>query len=512
MKLVNLVAVLPGAVVTPGARAERGNASHKAERGNASHKNVEREVARIRNDSREVCPGDLFVALRGAKSDGLEYVPEAIARGAVAVVSDRPAPEGEGAISVPWVRVASPRHALALLAAELHGHPAEKLVLVGVTGTNGKTSTTTLVEAILARRYGETGLLATTVYRTPRRTIPAGRTTPEAPLIQELLAELAADGAAAAALEVSSHALVLERVTGCRFDAAIFTNLTRDHLDFHGTMEEYYEAKKLLFGMRKPGGAAVVNVDDPYGRRLLAETAPPLASFSPSGGAADFRAAAIRCDLTGTRFDVVHSGGRFAVASPLLGRFQVGNVLGAAAAGLCLGIPEFDVAAAIAGVTNVPGRLERVEAGQPYTILVDYAHTPDALERLLASVRELSDKKIILVFGCGGDRDRGKRAPMGEIAGRMADVAIATSDNPRSESPEAILREVEEGLVRSGATGYRTIVERRDAIRAAVELANAGTVLVIAGKGHETTQSIAGEEQPFDDRRVAAELAGGKRL
>src|SRR5262245_41759032 len=205
------------------------------------------------------------------------------------------------------------------------------LVLVGVTGTNGKTSTTTLVEAILARRYGETGLLTTTVYRTPRRTIPAGRTTPEAPLIQELLSELAADGVGAAALEVSSHALVLERVTGCRFDAAVFTNLTRDHLDFHGTMEEYYEAKKLLFAMRKPGGAAVVNADDPYGRRLLAETAPPLASFSPSGASADFRAESIHCDLSGTRFDVAHAGGRFPVASPLLGRFQVGNILGAAA-------------------------------------------------------------------------------------------------------------------------------------------------------------------------------------
>src|SRR5262245_32744280 len=381
------------------------------------------------------------------------------------------------------------------------------LVLVGVTGTNGKTSTTTLMEAILARRYGETGLLATTVYRTPRRTIPAGRTTPEAPLIQELLAELASDGVAAAALEVSSHALVLERVTGCRFDSAIFTNLTRDHLDFHGTMEEYYEAKKLLFGMRKPGGAAVINVDDLYGRRLLAEAGPPLASFSPSGAAADFRAEAIRCDLTGTRFEVVHAGGCVAVAAPLLGRFQVGNILGAAAAGVGLGIPEFDVAAAIAGVANVPGRLERVEAGQPYTILVDYAHTPDALERLLASVRELSDKKILLVFGCGGDRDRGKRAPMGEIAGRRADIAIATSDNPRSEDPVAILEEVEQGLARSGATKYLKIVERREAIRAAVELANPGTVVVIAGKGHETTQSIGARELPFDDRKVSAELA-----
>lgn len=485
MKLMDLAAVLPGVDVAPEARAV--------------------EVDRVSSDSRRVRPGDLFVALRGAKSDGFAHVPEAIARGAVAVVSDRAAPEG---VAVPWVRVEAPRRALAQLAAELHGHPAEHLVLAAVTGTNGKTSTTTLIEAILARRYGQAGLLATTVYRTPRRQLEAGRTTPEAPLIQELLGELVADGVPAAAIEVSSHALVLDRVEGCRFDVAVFTNLTRDHLDYHGTMDEYYEAKKRLFALRKRDGYAVVNVDDLYGRRLLAEVAPPLASYSPSGAAADFRAEAIRCDLSGTFFEVAHAGGRFAVASPLLGRFQVGNLLAAAAAGACLGVSEYDIAAAMAGVGNVPGRLERVDAGQPYPILVDYAHTPDALERLLSAVRELTDKKIILVFGCGGDRDRGKRAPMGQIAGRLADIPILTSDNPRSESPEAILREVEAGLAASGATKYLKVTDRREAIRAGVELANPGTVLVIAGKGHETTQAIGGREFPFDDRRVAAELAG----
>ena len=498
---MDLVAVLPGAVVTPGARAV-------APSGARENEVAPEEVMRVESDSRRVQAGDLFVAFAGAKTDGLEYVPEALARGAVGVVSDRPSPPGP---SVPWIQVDSARRALALLAAELHGHPAEKLVLAAVTGTNGKTSTTTLVEAILARRYGRAGLLATTVYRTPRREIGAGRTTPEAPLIQELLAELVADGVPAAAIEVSSHALMLDRVTGCRFDAAVFTNLTRDHLDYHGTMEEYYDAKKRLFPMRKPGAAAIINVDDPYGRRLIAEVAPPAASFSPSGEkVADYRAENVHCDLAGTRFDVVHAGGRFAVASPLLGRFQVGNILGAAAAGLRLGVAGTDVAAAIAGVGNVPGRLERVEAGQPYTILIDYAHTPDALERLLGSVREVTDKKIILVFGCGGDRDRGKRAPMGEIAGRRADIAISTSDNPRSEDPASILDEVEQGLIRSGATKYLKIVDRRSAIRAAIELANPGMVVVITGKGHETTQSIGGKELPFDDRKVAAELVRGK--
>ena len=481
---MELAAVLPGVVIAPAAQ--------------------DLEISRVVSDSRQVGPGDVFVAVSGAKTDGLAHVPEALQRGAVAIVSDRPAPAG---VAAPWIHVSSARRALGVLSARVHGDPAERLVLAGVTGTNGKTSTAVLLEAMLKRHYGKAGFLGTIGYRTPRREIEAGRTTPEAPLIQELLAELVADGVPAAAMEVSSHALALDRVEGCRFDVAVFTNLTRDHLDFHGDMESYHDAKKRLFGLRKPGGFAVVNTDDPYGRRLLSEAAAPVASFSPSGGEADDRAEAVVCDLSGTSFDVVSSAGRFRLASPLLGRFQVGNLLGAAAAARRVGVSPAEIAEAAAGVANVPGRLERVEAGQAYPILVDFAHTPDALERLLQAVRELTDRKIILVFGCGGDRDRGKRAPMGEIAGRLADIAIATSDNPRSESPEAILREVGAGLVRSGATKYLKIVERREAIRQALELANPGTVVVIAGKGHETTQAIGSQELPFDDRKVAAELA-----
>ena len=482
---MELAAVLPGVVIAPAAQ--------------------DLDVRRVVNDSRQVAPGDLFVAVSGAKTDGLAHVPEALERGAIAIISDRPAPSRTRA---PWIRVPSARRALALLSARIHGDPAERLVLAGVTGTNGKTSTAVLLEAMLERHYGKAGFLGTIGYRTPRREIEAGRTTPEAPLIQELLAELVADGVPAAAMEVSSHALSLDRVEGCRFDVAVFTNLTRDHLDFHGDMDGYYEAKRHLFDLRKPGAVAVVNTDDPFGRRLFSEAAAPVSSFSPSGGAADDRAEAAVCDLSGTSFDVVSSAGRFSLASPLLGRFQVANLLGAAAAARRVGVSPEEIAEAAAGVVNVPGRLERVEAGQAYPILVDYAHTPDALERLLQAVRELTDRKIILVFGCGGDRDRGKRAPMGEIAGRLADIAIATSDNPRSESPEAILREVEAGLIRSGATKYLKIVERREAIRQALELANPGTVVVIAGKGHETTQTIGSQELPFDDRKVAAELAG----
>jgi UDP-N-acetylmuramoyl-L-alanyl-D-glutamate--2,6-diaminopimelate ligase len=508
VNLVELAAALPGAERVSGA-----NASRADESGNP-------EVLRIESDSRRVRAGDLFVAIRGEKFDGLSHAADAVARGAVAVVSDRPAPAG---VTAPWVRVRDPRRAMGLLAARLAGDPAERLVLAGVTGTNGKTTTTTLLEAILKRRYGRAGFLGTVGYRTPSRDVPADRTTPESTVIQQLLGEMVRDGARAAAMEVSSHALMLERAAGCRFDVAVFTNLTRDHLDFHGDMESYYAAKRLLFSLRKPGAAGVVNVDDPYGRRLLAEEAGPMVGFSPSGapdaGGKVVRAENAACDLSGTRLDVVHPGGRFPLRSPLAGRFNVANLLAAAAAGLALGIAPADVAAGAASVGNVPGRFERVEAGQPYPIVVDYAHTPDALERLLAAVRELSDRRIVLVFGCGGDRDRGKRAPMGEIAGRMADVAIATSDNPRSERPEAILEDVAVGLRAAGATRSLLIPDRHEAIRRAIALGEAdpggsaganagpGTVVVIAGKGHETVQVIGSEEIPFDDRRIAADLA-----
>ena len=467
------------------------------------------EILRVSHDSRSVRPGDLFFAIRGGKVDGIEHVPEALARGAAAVVSDRAAPAGVG---VPWVTVERPRLALALAAARLARNPAEKLVLAGVTGTNGKTTTTRLLSALLGRRFGAAGFIGTIGYRTGRREIEASRTTPDATVIQGLLAEMVDQGVKAAALEVSSHALALDRVAGCRFDAAVFTNLTREHLDFHRDMEDYYSAKAMLFGMRKPGAKAVVNVDDSYGARLASEIAPPVWRISSRGAAADVRAEAIRCDLGGVSFDVVRPDRpALRIESPLLGRFNVDNLLAAAAGGLSLGLSDEEVADGSARVRTVPGRLERVEAGQPFPIVVDYAHTPDALERLLLAVRELTDLKIVLVFGAGGDRDRGKRFPMGEIAGRLADIPIVTSDNPRSEDPAAILAEVGAGLAASGATKALRIADRREAIRAAIDLANSGTIVVIAGKGHETTQVIGEQELPFDDRRVAAELAGARR-
>jgi UDP-N-acetylmuramoyl-L-alanyl-D-glutamate--2,6-diaminopimelate ligase len=462
------------------------------------------EITGISADSREVRPGELFVAIKGEKVDGWERADEAARRGAAAIVSDRVAPPPS---SVPWVRVSSARRALALLSTRFAGDPAEKLVLAGVTGTNGKTTTAMLLESILARRYGAAGFIGTVAYRTGRRELPSAHTTPEAPVLQQLLAEMVESGTPAAAMEVSSHGLALDRVEGCRFDVAVFTNLTREHLDYHGDLENYFLAKKRLFDLRKPGAAAVVNVDDPAGRRLAREVAPPVLTWSPSGAPADVRADEVRSDLAETSLAVLHGGGRFRITSPLIGRFNVDNLLGAAAAGLALKVGESDVAAGCAAVTRVPGRLERVEAGQPYAILVDYAHTEDALKRLLEAVRGLTDKKIVLVFGCGGDRDPGKRAPMGRTAGSLADIAIATSDNPRSEDPEAILAQVEKGLAASGATKYLKVTDRRDAIRTAIELANPGTVVVIAGRGHERVQVIGDRTIPFDDREVAAEYA-----
>jgi UDP-N-acetylmuramoyl-L-alanyl-D-glutamate--2,6-diaminopimelate ligase len=484
VKLVELLSVLPDSSFPPSAN--------------------DVEVTGISADSRTVRPGDAFVAIRGEHADGHEHAVEAGRRGASAIVSDRPAPEGVGA---PWVRVAEPRRALALLSARLAGNPAEKLVLAGVTGTNGKTTTAMLLESILARRYGRSGFVGTVAYRTGRRELPATQTTPEAPLLQQLLAEMVDSGTPAAAMEVSSHALALDRVDGCRFDVTVFTNLTRDHLDFHGDLETYFQAKKRLFDLRKPAAAAVVNADDASGRRLAAEVAAPVVTWASRGRNADVRADGARSDLSGTSLEVVHRAGRFRISSPLIGRFNVDNLLGAAAAGLALGISEEEIAAGCSGLARVPGRLEPVEAGQPYAILVDYAHTEDALERLLEAVRGLTDRKIILVFGCGGDRDRGKREPMGRIAGALADIAIATSDNPRSEDPEAILAEVEKGLAASGGTKYLKVTDRREAIRTAIDLANPGTVVVIAGKGHERVQVIGNRVIPFDDREVAGGFA-----
>jgi len=467
------------------------------------------EISSVVSDSRHVTPGALFVAIAGARADGLAFAGDAARLGAAAVASDRARPAD---FPVPWVRVADPRLAAAVWSQRALGDPWKELVLAGVTGTNGKTTTAMLLAGIFRRAWGESGFIGTIGYGWKGTTLAAPRTTPEGDVLARLMAAMVGDGVRSCAMEVSSHAIALRRVAGVRFDAAVFTNLTRDHLDFHGTMEEYGAAKERLFALRKEGAPAIVNRDDAWGRAMAARLPAPVVTFSPAGDpSADWRAEDVRVSLEGTRFRAVGAGESFPIESPLVGRFHVENLLAARAAADALGIPAAAVAAELAVNAGAPGRMERVDAGQQYTILVDYAHTEDALRRLLSAVRELTDRTIILVFGCGGDRDPGKRAPMGRAAAELADIPIATSDNPRGEDPAEILREVERGLVAGGASKYLKFVDRREAIARAIELANSRAVVVIAGKGHETTQVIGGREHPFDDRVVAAECVRAAR-
>ena len=467
------------------------------------------EISSVVSDSRRVEPGSLFVAIAGASTDGLRFAEQAAERGAAAVASDRPRPAG---FPLPWVRVENPRRFASVGSQRAAGRPSERLRVAGVTGTNGKTTTAMLVAGIFRRAWGRSGFLGTVGYGWDGKTRAAARTTPEGDELAAMMAEMVADGVPACAMEVSSHAIALERVAGIRFDVAVFTNLTRDHLDFHSTLESYGETKERLFGLRKPGAPAIINRDDAWGRAMAERAAAPALTYSPSGdAAADYRAEDIEVGLSGTRFRALGPRGGGLVESPLVGRFNVENLLAAWAAADALAIDAATIAAELAENTGAPGRMERVEAGQPYTILVDYAHTEDALRRLLAAVREITDKTIILVFGCGGDRDRGKRAPMGRAAAELADIPIATSDNPRGEDPAEILKEIESGLVDGGASKYLKFVDRHEAIAQAIELANSRSVVVIAGKGHETTQVIGGRELPFDDRAVAAACVRGAR-
>jgi len=459
-------------------------------------------------DSRRVQAGDCFVAVPGFKQDARRFVPDAIARGAALVVT-----EGEplAGLSVAQVLVPAVRPALARLAGAYHGHPSRALTVVGITGTNGKTTTSYLVDALLRARGLRTGILGTIQYVLGDEVRPASQTTPEAIEIQGMLAEMRERGIGGVAMEVSSHALALSRVDGLAFDVAVFTNLTQDHLDFHGTFEEYRRAKRLLFeqlaASPKPHPTAVINDDDPSGAEMVRNLAVSALTFGLGRGA-NVRAIEHVSGLDGIRMTVETPRGRLTLASPLIGEHNVMNLLGAIGAGLALGMEPPAIAAALAPVTTVPGRFEQVDAGQPFLVVVDYAHTPDALERVLATARKITPGRLAVVFGCGGDRDRTKRPIMGEIAARLADRAWVTSDNPRSERPQAILDEVIAGVTRVAGAAQRYVAEadRRLAIRGALAWAQAGDTVVIAGKGHETYQIIGAETLPFDDRAVAREI------
>ena len=453
------------------------------------------EVTGVAHDSRAVAPGDLFVALPGQRFDGRAFAPAAVAKGAVAVVGPEPGAVAVG-LGVPWLIAEEPRSVLGPLAARAYGHPDGELILAGVTGTNGKSTVATLIAAILDAAGRPAGFLGTLGCRFGARSYAGGHTTPEASDLFRTLRRMRDDGAAAVAMEVSSHALAMGRVGGASFDAAVFTNLTRDHLDYHRDLEDYFAAKRKLFDHLKPGGRAAVNVDDPYGRRLAAEL-PDALTFGEGG---DVQARSVELSTAGTRGVLATPRGDLPFTSALLGRYNLWNLLAAAAAAEVLELPHAAVAAAFASQRPVPGRMEPVERGQPFAVFVDYAHTDAALEAALRSAREVAaGGKVAVVFGCGGDRDAGKRPLMGKVAGDLADLPIATSDNPRSEDPLAILAAIEKGLAASGNPRYRLIPDRREAIREAIAAAEPGWAVLVAGKGHEREQTIGDKKLPFSD-------------
>jgi UDP-N-acetylmuramoyl-L-alanyl-D-glutamate--2,6-diaminopimelate ligase len=460
------------------------------------------EITGLAYDSRRVQPGELFFCVRGERSDGHDFAERAVGAGAAALVVERILD-----LPVTQVRVADARAAMPPVAVRFWGDPTARLRVAGVTGTNGKTTTAFLIRHVLEAQGTRTGLLGTVKRVVGGAEEEVERTTPEAIDLQETFHRMLEAGDEACAMEVSSHALALERTAGIRFAVAVFTNLTQDHLDFHRDMEDYFEAKRRLF-LSAPG-AAVVNVDDPYGGRVAAELAdagsPPLITFSPGGGDADFRALDVGFDASGSRFRCLGPDGEVAVRTPLPGHFNVENSLAALAACRALGVPSEAAAAALADAGRVPGRFEPVDAGQPFAVLVDYAHTPDSLENVLRAARMLTAGRLIAVFGCGGDRDRDKRPLMGEIAARLADSCVVTSDNPRSERPEAIIDDILAGIP-EGADAVSVEPDRRRAIALALEEAMGEDTVVIAGKGHEQGQELEGGRKiPFDDRQVAME-------
>ena len=462
------------------------------------------EIRSLQLDSRRVGGGDMFVCLDGLARNGHDFAAAAVNQGAVALVVRIPV---EG-VAATQVVVDDTREAMARLAAAYFGHPSHRMTLVGVTGTNGKTTVTHLLHAICGAADKKTEVLGTLGSLSGGRYQPTGFTTPEAPELQRLLADAADRGVEWVAMEVSSHALVQKRSFGTRFAATVFTNLTRDHLDYHGDMDAYFRAKALLFTDAGRGAdgdtVAVINAEDPAGRALAAEVEGRMVTYG-FGGGVDYRADRVRTGPEGTFYRLVTPRGRVEVELPLLGRFNVLNALAAQAAALELGL-SLDVAArGVRQVGQVRGRMESVPGSQPFLVLVDFAHTPDALTHALTDARKLAPGRLTLVFGCGGDRDRGKRVEMGRVASRLADRVVVTSDNPRGEDPEAIANEIERG-VREGRTEARRELDRGRAIRRALEEARPGDLVIIAGKGHETTQIIGEDKRPFDDWETAARV------
>lgn len=461
------------------------------------------EIADLAYDSRAVGPGTLFFCIPGATTDGHEYAPQAVAAGAIALCVER-----ELDIDVPQVVVAEARRAMPRMAAHFFGYPTAGVTVLGVTGTNGKTTTVFLLDSILRAAGHKTALIGTIETRIGDDVRPGVRTTPESLDLQRLFAEMRSQGVDSVAMEVTSHALVLNRVDEVRFASVGFTNLSQDHLDFHPTMEDYFAAKTSLFQTERARKGAA-NVDDPYGRKLRGEAPIECIGFGMSESA-EVRAREVKLEPSGTTIAMMTPAGDLQVSTHLIGHFNVSNCLGATAIALQAGIALDAIEAGLENLTAVPGRFESIDGGQPFSVVVDYAHTPDSLDNVLRAARPLAGVqggRVLCAFGCGGDRDRGKRPLMGAIVARLADIAIVTSDNPRSEDPDAIIGEILEGVIAERPSGPdATLVDRRAAIAWALEAARPGDVVVIAGKGHETGQQFADRTIPFDDREVAREV------
>jgi UDP-N-acetylmuramoyl-L-alanyl-D-glutamate--2,6-diaminopimelate ligase len=460
-------------------------------------------VSSVTYDSRRATSGAVFVALRGQKADGALFAAQAMSRGAVLVIAETPRPE---TASSPWLVVSDARLALALVADRYYDHPSRRMKVIGVTGTNGKTTTAYLLASILDAGGLKAGLLGTVTYRLGTEEREASRTTPEAPDVQQLLDEMIRQGCRAAVMEVSSHALALKRVDGMRFAAGIFTNLTRDHLDFHADMETYFQAKRRLFEMLPDDAPGVINLDDPRGASLL-DASKTVMTFAITK-AADVTPGPLEFTLNGLSFDLRTPRGTVRIESTLVGRPNVSNILAAAATAVALGLPLDAVATGVRALPGVPGRFEVVSAADDeVTVVVDYAHTDDALRNLMETARPLAPRRLVTVFGCGGDRDKTKRPLMGMVAARLSDVVVITSDNPRSEDPQRIIEEIKRGIPGGGQGGRApdvlTIVDRREAIEKAVERAEPGDLVLIAGKGHEKYQQIGDRVLPFDDGAIA---------
>lgn len=466
---------------------------------------TELDIPAIRYDSRQVQPGDLFVAICGEKLDAYDFVPSALERGAAAVMSERPAP---AEFKPTWIQVRSARQALALAAANFYHHPARTLKLIGVTGTNGKTTTAYLLESVLRAADQRTGLIGTVEYHLPSGIIPAPFTTPESLDLQIMLAQMRDAGLTWAVMEVSSHGLALDRIYGIPFAAAVFTNLARDHLDFHGDFEHYFQAKKRLFiGHGAPPPPIVaLNVDDPHGQQLRHQCSGNVWLYGMNHTDPQVvTAKRPTLSFDGIRFTLESPVGSAEVHSPLVGRPNLANILAAAAASLALGLPLEKIVAGIEALTSVPGRFERIDEGQPFAVVVDFAHTDLALQTLLQTARELCRGRVLIVFGCGGDRDRSKRPIMGEIAARLADLVILTSDNPRSEDPARIVNDILVG-VQKAEGNYLIELNRRRAFQRAFETAAAGDIVLLAGKGHQAEIIFRDYVEPWSEQETARTL------